>query len=924
LLQARYPGLSAVEGGHDFGRDADIYFPFGEGDVRSRGRLLVTTGDPVANLRRGLRRMREENVHVDMVVMACLTPVNATVQASLDRLCEDQELPPPHVYARGWFLGRLVHEPDWRWRLLGVRGELGALLTQPLDMMERAAPQPPNLVGRDTERSELQSTIDAGQDVILLGVPGVGKTRLTTELDRRVVFLQPTEPGQVVDALVASNPAAVVIDDAHNRLRDLRVLRHARVQERLGFSIIATTWPDRIEQLADDLPDAKSVTVGLLELREMDAVVRSVGVTGHLARQVILQQARGRPGWALNLCEVLLDGSTHEVISGAAHLANAERFLRRATESQTALDALACIAALGEVHPETVHHLAPLVGVPPAELEGMLDRLAHNGLIEHTSRCWSLQPALRPPLVARWFFTDPIRRPWSTLVAGFPGHAPLLTHAVIIAARAGASRARQVAESWAQSVPDSGWDATQCALLAEYATLDQPAAQFAITQARAILATDRSPQQIMGIDYNPVERTVKNLVIQVARQWLLPDAVSTLLDLAVGDDRPRPQNPDHPLRVLSDLAHAIIPDHGTMIAIRERLLDSTLAWLIQGSHPSRWVVGAELLAAIFSPEASGHWADPGAPQTVTFSRGYDSVENLERLLGLWQRVEQLLAADRQASRPACPPEAIVLLIDLVGDWLQLGAGVGFGTGEVPSAQQQVGRIGARRILDSLRPSIEPQPGLTLRTQRLLNRSHAVDGADDPPPPFDLDPDLLDLIGRHRRDDGDFDAEWRDRRERVDAIAQRLLPVIENEDEGVIHGEDEDRTYRVIGGRVRGHAVAVMCMVTPSCSRWRVDRQLADRVWRVRADRCRGRPKMGRVGSAHVRCGHGENDGASSRPRVSTLITGQRWAGRSGVNRWIVARAAAANTFSVLPSMVACGVVGSRSWSSPTTVRTPKR
>lgn len=153
---------------------------------------------------------------------------------------------------------------------------------------------------------------------------------------------------------------------------------------------------------------------------------------------------------------------------------------------------------------------------------------------------------------------------------------------------------------------------------------------------------------------------------------------------------------------------------------------------------------------------------------------------------------------------------------------------------------------------------------------------------------------------------------------------RLLPVIETEDEGVIHGEDEDRTYRVIGGRVRGHAVAVMCMVTPSCSRWRVDRQVADRVWRVRADRCRGWPKMGRVGPAHARRGQGENDGASSRPQVSTLITGQRWAGRSGVNRWIVARAAAASTFRVLPSMVACGVVGSRSWSSLTTVCTPKR
>jgi hypothetical protein len=62
LLQPRYPGLSAVESGHDFGRDGDIYFPFGPDDTISRGRLLVTTGNSATNLRTGLRRMREERV----------------------------------------------------------------------------------------------------------------------------------------------------------------------------------------------------------------------------------------------------------------------------------------------------------------------------------------------------------------------------------------------------------------------------------------------------------------------------------------------------------------------------------------------------------------------------------------------------------------------------------------------------------------------------------------------------------------------------------------------------------------------------------------------------------------------------------------------------------------------------------------------
>jgi hypothetical protein len=41
-------GVVGVEGGHDFGRDADIYFPSDSNDPQARGRLMVTTGDPIA------------------------------------------------------------------------------------------------------------------------------------------------------------------------------------------------------------------------------------------------------------------------------------------------------------------------------------------------------------------------------------------------------------------------------------------------------------------------------------------------------------------------------------------------------------------------------------------------------------------------------------------------------------------------------------------------------------------------------------------------------------------------------------------------------------------------------------------------------------------------------------------------------------
>lgn len=229
LLQSQYPSLSAVEGGHDFGRDADIYFPLGTDDVDARGRLLVTTGDPVANLRTGLRRMREEGVRSDLIVVACSRAVDASVRAAMDRLCARHSLPAPHIYAQEWFVNHLVREPAWRWNLLRIAGDLGALLDRPLEAPDDLADLTP-LVGRESALAALTTAVDAGSDTVVVGVPGVGKTRLTTELGRRVVYVEQTQLDRVIDELLQALPDAVVVDDAHSRLEDVRILRRARRQ----------------------------------------------------------------------------------------------------------------------------------------------------------------------------------------------------------------------------------------------------------------------------------------------------------------------------------------------------------------------------------------------------------------------------------------------------------------------------------------------------------------------------------------------------------------------------------------------------------------------------------------------------------------------------------------------------------------------
>ena len=84
LLQSRYQWLSPVEAGKDIGRDADIYRVVAD-DPESRGRLLATTGDPLANLKRSHKSwLKETDFRVDELVIACSKGVTASARKKID------------------------------------------------------------------------------------------------------------------------------------------------------------------------------------------------------------------------------------------------------------------------------------------------------------------------------------------------------------------------------------------------------------------------------------------------------------------------------------------------------------------------------------------------------------------------------------------------------------------------------------------------------------------------------------------------------------------------------------------------------------------------------------------------------------------------------------------------------------------------
>jgi hypothetical protein len=240
------------------------------------------------------------------------------------------------------------------------------------------------------------------------------------------------EPGVVV---------VVVVDDAHDRIAELSLLSRARSQEGMNFRIVAPTWPDQIISVAAAVPDARTIRLRLLEREAMNKVVESAGVSGYRARRLILDQAEGRPGWALALTEVLLHGNSQELLTGEALLREVEGFLRRTTQSPVAVDALACVAALGFLSQEDTPQLAQVIGAPVAELGDLLSRSATNGLLDRGPSGWRLQPALTAPLIARWFFSQQAMRPISTLIAAFPDREGRLSSATVEAASTGVGEA---------------------------------------------------------------------------------------------------------------------------------------------------------------------------------------------------------------------------------------------------------------------------------------------------------------------------------------------------------------------------------------------------------------------------------------------------------------------------------------------------
>jgi hypothetical protein len=770
LMANHYENVVGIEGGSDGGRDGDIIAPIAD-EPDSRGRILVSTGDSLSNLKSSHKTWKKfwdegKTFRVDQLVIVTSNSLSDTKRRNIETYCKINKLPVPRIYARQWLVDSLRRDPDLRVELTGVEGRLEALTTK--------APEPSSatgLFGRDEELEGLRAAVALATDVTLVGVPGVGKSRLLAELEGTVHFVDRLARDYLVEDLFAMEPTTVVLDDAHLDLELLEQLVSIRSKEQFSFTIVAATWPGTEDPVEALLNDPTRVEVDRLARAALDQMVQALGVHGVRARSLVLEQSDGRPGWAVILCRLVIDGAGDDLATGQSLLDQVAGLAAAIAGNAVLNEALACIAALGAASLEDIEIVASYTGVPYADLVDWLGVTAQGGLVERTGDRWSVLAPLRSLIVAATFFGARKRRNWASFAANFSDDERLDRTLLDVASDVPDVEVRALADAWFADASTGEVDEIPLALVEVYGGIDETAADRAAVVARAVLNSPREPQTLYGdVTYDPTGTAAEGILRAAFRRNCSREAARGLLDLATTDDRPRHQHPDHPMRVIQDIAHYLDPDWGPIDGLRDRILAYALEWFDENPDQARWQVLAEVAHYVFDPSVEGNWADPSSHLSFTFSRGVMTPGSMDSLLSLWGKIDSRVRVDAAASITG---NAVAQLCEIFESWSALAAGVTGSGVDASDEHKIVGAKGAELVLSTLTALAERFPAVPIRVNKQLALVSMWNGGPTSLEELPIGDDRLARFVGVREPDDDIDVWIAERREQQTSLAAEL-------------------------------------------------------------------------------------------------------------------------------------------------------
>lgn len=605
LLRAFYPTLVPIRGGSDMGMDGAI----ADGKESPFPLVCTTAKDVSRNLKQSLGSYLEEGGTRRCVVVATSQELTAKRRKNLEQVAQGLGFTLIQIHTKAAIADLLYRNPQWCKELLNLTGNPPPLSVQPVSNRPSLSQ---TLVGREDDIAWLRDT--AG-DLLLIGQPGSGKTSSLQQLAKegQGLFVISDDLGQIAEGIRKQQPKALMIDDAHLRCNLIRKLCHLRTEVGANFRILTDCWPGQEDEVARSLGLPK-VTIRHLDLLTRDQVVKVIkgtGITGPNALiQELVDQADGKPGLAVTLCYLCLQGDVRDVALGDALC----RDIQTTFEPLVGREATTILAAfaVGGEYGMPLSVVARHLGLKDLHVRDVVTKLAAGGVLEVNKVTLAVRPAaLRHALVRDVFFQGAA----SLEIQGLIQQAPNLAD-VTLTLLGARSRGAKVPETLLRDLlensnSDKAWE--------WYAALGSEETGWVLEQ---------HPEKLM-------------IIARYALQQAPKKVIPLLLTKAVGDDRQLHSNLDHPLRLIEDWVHEAWPGREKAVGRRTVLLEATLVWLNGGGDIS---VGLKAFPIVMSPAFADTESDPGSGNTITIRRGYVTSEELAQIQALWSRILDCLRA----------------------------------------------------------------------------------------------------------------------------------------------------------------------------------------------------------------------------------------------------------------------------------------